>query len=246
MNASAEPLEETLRRRVAAVIPCYNAGGRLLPVVENTLAWIDRVIVVDDGSTDGSMAGIQDLPVERVTFSRNRGKGHALIAGMRAALAHREIEALCTLDADGQHDPGELPGLYAAFLRDEADLLIGARVFDAEKVPWPSRLGNKMTIALSRRLIGARLPDTQCGFRLISRRFAEEIVEMVAGGRYETEMEIVVRAVRRGYRVSTSPIATIYEEGNRSSHFRKCRDSLRVIHRLIRAATTQDKGNPLA
>jgi glycosyltransferase involved in cell wall biosynthesis len=244
-NNRPEALEERLRHEVAGIIPCYNAGDRLVKVVQRVIPLLDKVIVVDDGSTDGGVAALGALPVQLVRFPKNRGKGHALLEGMRAALTDDRIRTLCTLDADGQHNPAEVPGLYAAYLRDDADLLIGARVFDAVKVPWPSRIGNKMTIALSSRLIGARLPDTQCGFRLLSRRFAREVVDTVAGGRYETEMEIVVRAVRRGYRVSSAPIATIYEEGNRSSHFRKGRDSLLVIHRLIRAAAARDKENPL-
>ena len=83
-------------------------------------------------------------------------------------------------------------------------------------------------------LLGRRLPDTQCGFRVLSRRFAEAVVSEVAGGRYETEMEIIVKALREGYTVGHSPIRTLYEAGNPSSHFHKLRDSFLIYVRLLR------------
>jgi len=78
------------------------------------------------------------------------------------------------------------------------------------------------------------VPDTQSGYRLHGRRFLQNVLPTLAGGRYETEMELLVRAVRGGYRVVASPIRTIYEEGNASSHFGKVRDSARIYARLFR------------
>ena len=103
-------------------------------------------------------------------------------------------------------------------------------------VPWRSRFGNETTARVVRLLLRRDLPDTQCGYRLLSRRFAEAVLENVAGGRYETEMEMLVFAVRAGYTVAYSPIQTLYEPDNQSSHFRKVRDSLRIYARLARAA----------
>lgn len=216
-----------------AVVPCYNAGSAVRPVIEKTLAVVDRVIVVDDGSTDGSINALQDLPVRSISFTENRGKGAAMLAGFRAALEDPDATCIMLLDADGQHDPGEIPALYQAFLDQHADLVIGSRTFVRKDVPWASWIGNRLTVVAVRFLLGASLPDTQSGFRLYSRRFLEDLVQTVPPGRYETEMAILVKAVREGYRILPVPIKTIYEKGNPTSHFRKVRDSLRVYRALL-------------
>ncbi|MDX9971767.1 MAG: glycosyltransferase family 2 protein [FCB group bacterium] len=225
-----------VRRRVAALVPCFNAGHRVRPVIEGLLERVDHVIVVDDGSTDGAVEALRDLDARIITFPENRGKGQALLAGFREALALPAVDAVAVVDADGQHAPGELPGLYETFWREAADLVIGTRKFELERVPWRSRFGNVLTRTLTRWILGQNIPDTQSGYRLHSRRLLEHIVATVEGGRYETEMEILVVAVRRGYRVVPSPIETIYEQGNPSSHFNKLRDSFLIYRRLFRTA----------
>lgn len=235
MTEEEDIAADRLRRVVAGVVPCYNAGGRVRPVVERLAGLLEQVIVVDDGSTDGAVEALRDLPVQILTFSKNRGKGHALLAGFRHALTTPDIEAVCVLDADGQHNPEEIPRLFDVFRREGADLVIGTRTFDQRLAPWRSRFGNRVTVVITAWLLGRRLEDTQCGFRLLSRRFAEAVTASVSGGRYETEMEVVVKAIREGYRVASAPITTIYEEGNKSSHFNKLRDSVLIYARLLRA-----------
>jgi glycosyltransferase involved in cell wall biosynthesis len=225
-----------LGKDLTVVIPCYNAGHRVHGVVERALAFVDRVFVIDDGSTDHGVDALRGLPVHVIAFPENRGKGAALLEGFRAALHDPDTCCVAVIDADGQHDPAELPALYAAFQAQHADLVIGARAFDARTVPWPSRFGNKLTAAITARLFQRRLPDTQSGFRLHSRRFLEAVLAHVPGGRYETEMAIVIQAIRGGYTIESVPIQTLYEAGNASSHFRRIRDSLRVYRTLIRAA----------
>ena len=221
---------------LVVIIPCYNAGQRLRPVVEKALKYAPAVVVVDDGSTDGAVAGVRDLPVEVVALPENRGKGHAMKTGFRAVLQRSEMTCAGIVDADGQHDPAELPRLYEAFAREDADLVIGCRAFRGRHVPWRNWFGNKLTILLTKLLLGKHIPDTQSGYRLHSRRLLEGILEKVEGGRYETEMEILVYAVRGGYRVVPVEIRTIYEQGNPSSHFNKVKDSYRIYKRLFTVA----------
>ena len=228
--------EARLPAAVVAIIPCYNAGGRVRAVAEGVLARCSRLIVVDDGSIDGSMATLDGLDFQLLRLERNHGKGYALLAGFQAALADPGTTCVCVLDADGQHNPEEIPRLYAAFRETGADLIIGSRVFDGGRVPWRSRFGNKATVLVTRLLLGHRLPDTQCGFRILSRPFLESIVTTIQGGRYETEMEIIIKAIRENRKIASVPISTIYETGNPSSHFRKFHDSYRIYSRLIRAA----------
>ncbi|MFM1918476.1 MAG: hypothetical protein RLZZ303_110 [Candidatus Hydrogenedentota bacterium] len=221
--------------RLACVIPCYNAGARLRPVAESALRQVDRVIVVDDGCNDGCIGQLDGMPVQIERHAQNLGKGHAILTGIRAALEDPAMEAVVLLDADGQHDPAAIPAFARRFQESGAGMVIGARVFDGVEVPWRSRFGNTVTAAVTRLLLGERLPDTQCGFRLFSRAFAEQVLSRVRGGRYETEMEMVVMAVRGKAGLASVPIKTVYEPGNASSHFRKVSDSARIYARLLRA-----------
>lgn len=228
-------MSENLRRDVFVVVPCYNAGDRLRGVVARLKDVVDHVILVDDGSTDGAAQALRYEVSAVVTIDYNMGKGHALLIGFQSAVHNAQMRCVVTLDADGQHDPAEIPKLYEAFVREKADLVIGARQFGGEHVPWRSWFGNELTAFLVRVLLGKRIPDTQSGFRLHSRRFLESAVKDVEGGRYETEMEIVVKAVRGGWRLVSVPIETIYEPGNVSSHFNKVRDSWRIYRRLLQS-----------
>ncbi len=224
----------SMKTSLCVVVPCYNAGERLRPVVEKVLNQSLRIVVVDDGSTDEGIELLGDLPVQLVQLAHNQGKGHALLAGFREALSHESVQCVCMLDADGQHDPTEIPRLYTAYTEMQADLVIGTRSFSGQRVPFRSRFGNTVTAWITGVLLGRRLPDTQCGFRLLSRPFAQLVCDTIAGGRYEMEMEMLIRAVRGGYTVASVPIATRYEPGNKSSHFNKLGDSARIYWRLLR------------
>lgn len=226
---------------IACVIPCYNAGNRVAPVVRAALAQVPLVYVVDDGCTDACLDTIADTPARLLRHEHNRGKGHAILTGLRAALADPEVRGVILLDADGQHDPAAIPEFIAQFEATRAGMVIGARVFDGGHVPLRSRFGNTVTAAVTRLLLGERLPDTQCGFRLLSREFAQSVLARVAGGRYETEMEMIVLALRGGHGIAAVPILTIYETGNASSHFRKLRDSFLIYSRLFRAVLRHRK-----
>ena len=235
MGSTQDNARPSLGAGIVGLVPCYNAGAMIAPVVTRLLELLDHVVVVDDGSTDGAVEALGALPIQLITHEANRGKGHALLSGFRAALDIPNAVGVCVVDADGQHDPNELSALFDAFQREEADLIIGSRVFTSGHVPWRSRFGNHLTAVLTAILLGHRYPDTQSGFRMLSRRFAADVVTTVPGGRYETEMEIFVKAVCGPYRVLPVPIATIYESGNASSHFNKLRDSTLIYYRLMQA-----------
>lgn len=229
-------MTQRLPNDIAVVVPTYNVGERLPGVVSGLLALVERIIVVNDGSTDGCVEPVRDLPIATVDFEENRGKGHALVAGYTRALEDSAIQCVAVVDADGQHDPAELPGMYETMQRENADFVIGARDFGGEAVPLRSRFGNVLTISLTAVLLGTRIRDTQSGYRLVSRRYLETVLPTVAGGRYETEMELLGKAVGGGFQIATVPIKTIYEEGNASSHFHKVRDSFLIYRTLFTTA----------
>ncbi len=220
---------------IAVVVPCYNVGKRPVKVIHELTKITDNTIVIDDGSTDETFTILRDLSdkIKLITFDKNRGKGFALLKGFDIACFLNDITCVVTIDGDGQHDPLEIPRLYEGFKKHNADLVIGARTFDKSNVPLRSRFGNIVTLKIVKLLLKHPIEDTQSGFRLHSLQFVRHILDHVEGGRYETEMEILTTAVVRLFKVVSVPIKTIYETGNRSSHFHVVRDSLLIYKKLL-------------
>lgn len=212
---------------IAVVIPAYNAGARLEPVLLKTLAIIPKrnVIVVDDGSTDQTHSVAAVSGVEVITHPQNCGKGVALKTGFVYAMTRPQVQAVITLDADGQHDPKHLPKFIRAWRTSRVDLLIGCRTLRWPAMPFFRVLSNRLTSALVSRRLGQRIPDSQSGYRLHSRRLLEQI-KLDTGG-YETESELLLKAVRAQMQLGFIPIATIYS--GETSHIRGWRDTWRFI-----------------
>ncbi|HOV33027.1 MAG TPA: glycosyltransferase family 2 protein [Candidatus Hydrogenedens sp.] len=232
-NQERENNKQTQTNRIAVIIPCYNVGNRLEKAVSPLTQFPVDIYVVDDGSTDNCIDSIIHLPVSIISFPENRGKGFAIIEGLKNVLNNPQYEAICFMDADGQHDPNLLPLFLEAWEKEKKDLIIGQRDFKSEKVPLASKFGNYLMRYILHFLTGCPLTDTQCGFRLYSRSFAEEIVAKVEPGRYETETWIIILALHKKKSIGTIPIPSIYEEKNPSSHFRKIYDSLRILKTMF-------------
>jgi len=228
------------RPLVCAVIPAYQVAALCEPVVRGALLHADHVIAVDDGSCDGTGALLARLVQESdgrlrlVALPSNRGKGAALLAGFRCALEDVPFDVLVTLDSDQQHRPADIPRLVRAWAEQRAALVVGERV-DFAAMPLRSRLGNGAASALLRALHPDGPLDTQSGFRALDRRFVEEVLRSVRGRRYETELEILLLALRKGHPVAGVPIPTVYLEGNASSHFRPLQDTWRIARALAAA-----------
>ena len=214
--------------QVAALVPAYQAAAKLGEVLRR-LAALDCppvVLVVDDGSRDGTAQVARRHGARVLSFAANRGKGHALLAGFAAL--REEFEAVVTLDADGQHPPECLPMLVQA-AEDGADLVLGARARTPD-MPLARRFANGFSSGWATWLAGQRVSDSQCGYRLHSRRLLEHTP--LTPGRYEVETELVVRAARLGFRIAEVEIPTIY--GAEQSQVHAFRDVPRIVGTLLR------------
>ena len=200
------------------------------------------VIVVDDGSADGTVRVAESAGARVVRQTPNQGKGAALRTGFRHAL-HEGAEAVVTLDADGQHDPAEIPGFVAAFQTGRPELVIGCRDFGA--MPPLRRLANTLGSLVLRLALGVRIPDNQSGYRLVGRRVMEAMTSSAESG-FEFEVEMIAECLRRGWRIEWVPIRTIYAGG--PSHIRN-RDHLagfvRTAWRLRRSMRGREAGPEL-
>ena len=189
--------------------------------------------LINDGSTDGCTDGLASNVTRVLDLPENHGKGYALVKGYAKALEDEKVLAVAVLDADGQHEVGDLPRLYQVFQENTADFLIGARDFGVGYVPLRSRIGNNVTHFVSGIILGAWLKDTQSGYRIVSRNYLEQVLPKIQGGRYETEMEMIAMAIRGDFVLVSESIRTIYEEGNKSSHFKVIRDSFLIYRKLL-------------
>ena len=212
--------------RVAALVPAYQAAAKLGGVLLRLQA-LDAppvVLVVDDGSSDATAATARGHGARVLSFPENRGKGHALLAGFAAL--RDEFDAVVTLDADGQHPPECLPDLVRA-AEAGADLVLGVRDRTPE-MPASRRFANGFSSAWASWLAGQRVSDSQCGYRLHTRRLLERTP--LTPGRYEVETELVVRAARLGFRIAEVRIPTVY--GGEESRIRAGRDVPRIVGTL--------------
>ncbi len=212
--------------RLLAVIPLYNHGATVRSVVEKTLTVHDRVLVVDDGSTDGGAETLAGLPVTVLRHETNRGKGAAILTAAREA-RRLGMTHIATIDADGQHDPADLSGLLAVIEETPLAVVVGKRDFDTANVPGGSRFGRGFSNFWLRLQTGKSLGDTQSGFRIYPLRVLEGL--RLGEVHYSFEVEVLVKAAWAGVPLREAPISVHYPPGDeRISHFRGFMDNFRL------------------
>lgn len=223
---TGQPTAAPAAPKTIAVIPVYNHQATLRQVAEGALAQGLSVLVVDDGSTDGSIDTVADLPLVRHRLPVNRGKGEAILA---AATLARNLgyEAILTLDADGQHDPADAGGLLQTAATAWPCIVIGARRMETLNVPRSSLFGRDFSNFWVRLECGQTLPDTQSGYRLYPVEFLQH--SRFLSRRYTFEIEVLVRGRWAGLPVLSTPVSVYYAPGDeRVSHFHKFKDNLRL------------------
>jgi glycosyltransferase involved in cell wall biosynthesis len=205
--------------QVLALIPAYNEANHITSVIQGARIHLP-VLVVDDGSTDDTAMKAEAAGAIVLRQTPNQGKGAALRAGFRRAIENG-CDAVLTLDADGQHDPAEISQFLKAHAERKADLIVGARTF--AEMPLVRRVSNTVGTWAFSWAIGQPIPDNQSGYRLLSRRLMEALLESTEGG-FEFEVEMIVVCVRRAYALDWIPIRTIY--AGETSHIRPWRHTI--------------------
>ncbi len=226
-SGHVSPPEPAAAGATWAVIPAFNAGDPLTAVAEaagRALAPA-RVLVVDDGSTDGAPARASAAGIRVVRHRVNRGKGAALRTGFDVALAEG-AGGVITLDADGQHDPAWIPGFLRAAAG--ADIVVGSRMRQPAGMPWLRVRVNRFTSRVVSGLAGARITDSQSGFRWIAARVLRAVP--LESDRFDAESEILIKAARLGFRIVEIPMPVVY--GDEVSKVHPGRDTMRFL-RLV-------------
>jgi len=211
---------------ICAIIPALNAETSLGEVIDRTFSYLRRIIVINDGSNDRTGELARRHGAELISLPANRGKGFALRRGFAQA-RQSGCRAVVTLDADGQHDPADIPNFLRAHEEDAESILIGSRMGQVEEFPRQRYYSNRAAAYFISKALGQYLEDTQCGFRLYPVKVIQEIG--LKTSRFQTETEILLRAVRQGIPLKSIPVKNIYLNGNAPpSHFRPVVDTFYI------------------
>ena len=229
-----EPEGGASGRPILALIPGYNEAPRIAAVVSAARVHAP-VVVVDDGSTDDTAEVAERAGATVLRQRPNQGKGAALRTGFRYAL-DAGVEAAVTLDADGQHDPAEIPSFLATWAAGDVDLVVGGR--DFRRMPLVRRLSNTIGGLAFSWAVGQPIPDNQSGYRLLSRRVMEAMLDSHEAG-FGFEVEMIATCVREGWPIRWVPIRTIY--AGEPSHIRPLAHG-REFWRAVRQARARVRG----
>jgi glycosyltransferase involved in cell wall biosynthesis len=238
MTDAAQERLAQIRSQTVAVIPAYHDEKHIGDIVRRTGQQLDRVLVIDDGSNDGTAQRAREAGAEIIVHSQNRGKGEAIKTGLRHCLA-REVTWMILLDSDGQHLPEEIERfLSAAASATRPTFFLGNRMDNAGTMPFIRRVVNRHMSKRISRVCGQKIPDTQCGFRMLDRQLIPELLS--GGNRFDYETEVLIIASRKGYRIQSVPITTVYSD--QVSNIHPVRDALRFFKLIWRYRNVQRRG----
>jgi glycosyltransferase involved in cell wall biosynthesis len=211
--------------RIAVLIPAFNAAPSVAEVVRQTAAQLPLVVVIDDGSSDGTGELARNAGAIVLTHDVNRGKGAALKTGFAWAL-EQGVDGVVTVDADGQHLPSEIPKIVQCHVDTGADLVIGGRAHLFEQMLPRRRHANRFSARAIAWAARVAISDSQSGFRYYSARLIRA-VPLKADG-FDLESEVIVRAGASGFKVETTPIELGFVDGLCTSHYKPVADTVRI------------------
>lgn len=233
-----------MQTKQTVLIPAYNPPDNFIDVVANATSYFEQVFIVNDGSADLFQAlfdqVVENPAVKLINQDINQGQGAAVKTGLAYILKqHPDIEAVITLDADGQHLISDALKMCEMHQKVPKKILFGARSFDKD-VPFRSKFGNILTKYVFKWLIGLSISDTQTGMRLIPVEYIRELLK-INENRMDFAVGFLIRCRDAKIPISECPIETVYIDGNHSSHFRPIIDSYRIYSLLLCAGFKRSK-----
>lgn len=223
----------------AVVIPAYNEAASIRDVAQRARQLVELVIVVDDGSTDATVAALAGLDVVLLRNESNLGKAASLRRGADEAM-RRGASAIVTLDGDGQHCPEDIPALMRAWREAPGCIVIGSRLHQRELIPSARYRANRVANFWIGLAAGYAIADSQSGFRVYPARVLREArVRCDRARSFVFESEILIEAARLGVRALCVPVQVVYGSRARTSHFRPVLDIARIARMLAWRLLTQ-------
>jgi len=223
--------------KFAIVIPAYNEEATIHDVVQRALEQSKTVIVVDDGSIDNTISKLGNLPVTLIRNNTNQGKAASLWAGFMAALEY-DIDAIITLDGDGQHSPDDIPLLLNKARDFPKDIIIGARLADKSAIPAKRYYANKIANFWIAWAAAYPIHDSQSGFRLYPKALFDNLKISTKHG-FVFESEILIKAAQKNIYSHPVKIPAVYRENARPSHFRGVADITLITLMVAKSLITR-------
>jgi len=219
-------------KRICILIPAYNAQETLGSVLKKIEPLKIDTLVVNDGSLDETKRVASENGVQILEHPLDLGKGAALQTGFQYIL-QKDYQVVITLDADGQHDPSEIPSLLKIYQSVKPDILVASRAAEFGRMTFLRRFWNRLGVKAVARLCHSDITDSQSGFRLIRAKVLKEV--SLSTSRFETELELLIKACKKGFSVLSVPINTQKVDGTGSSHFRPVVDTWMVCKLFLRS-----------
>ncbi len=216
---------------ICVVIPAYNAAATIRQVLLETAQYGFPIVVVNDGSTDATVAECEGLQAKLLSHDTRQGKGAALKTGFAWAMA-QGFTGVITLDSDGQHDPSAIPKILAAAETQGFDIVLASRFSQFGEMAGLRHYWNRFGAWCMKKRTGFAIDDSQSGFRFYSGRMLRE-TRLCANG-YELEMEALLKAWAAGLRIGTVAVPARVADGRETSHFRPVRDTWRICMTFLR------------
>ncbi len=215
--------------KTAILIPAHNEAKAIGSLVKSLVDLRFDVIVVDDGSVDdtGLLAKTQGAIV--LSTHKKSGKGNALRLGFDYAIV-QNYDALIMMDGDGQHSSSDIAHFLECYDKSHADIVNGNRMLNPRGMPWLRRVTNHFMSVFISMICHQRIADTQCGFRFVTTKVLKAIE--LQSNDYEIETEILIKASRKGFRIASVPIESIY--GDEVSKINPLKDTVRFIRYIIK------------
>lgn len=215
--------------KTCVIIPTYNESGEIARLVKEIKLQNLDVLVIDDGSSDNTAQLAENNGAAVLRNRINQGKGASLIKGFDYAL-RGDYDTVITMDGDGQHLPQDI--LFFLRLAEYSDsaIIIGNRMKNSKNMPFSRLMTNRFMSWFLSRLSRQKIPDTQCGFRLIKKEVLKKL--NLTTHKYETESEILIKGARLGFKIESVPIKTVYS--NEKSQINPFIDTLRFVRFIIR------------
>lgn len=217
--------------KLCILIPSYNEEKGIGSLIRALKARNLAVYVVDDGSTDKTASKAESEGAIVIRHEVNKGKGASLREGFGHILKE-DFDAVLLMDADGQHAVEDIDSFSEKMRKTDADVVIGNRMDDTSSMPLSRKHTNRFMSWLISKVSGQRVSDTQCGFRLIKTDVLNKI--RLESSNYEIESELIIEAARKGFRIESVPIRTVYRD--EKSRINPVLDTLRFIFFISKTA----------
>lgn len=213
-----------------ACIPAFNEENKIRNLVKETLRYVDKVIVCDDGSSDNTFSEAKSAGAHVIKHEKNKGKGAAL-KSLFNYVKSSNMDIVVTIDGDGQFVPEEIPKLVSPIVENHADVVIGYRYHDEKEMPSYRKIGNKFLDKMTNLAADLPFKDTQSGFRAYSKK-AVELINFKSDG-FGADSEILIDASQKGLKILEEQITVLYNVGGKTSTKNPVSHAGEVITSLI-------------